>query len=42
MTKEYETPEMEIEKFSVPDTIFTASGNLGEGNEDIDPWARDF
>lgn len=35
--KKYDSPELEIEKFTIDDVI-TTSGQYGEG-EIIDPWA---
>lgn len=38
MRKMYETPEMEIEKFSFPSNLITTSDGQGGADQEIDPW----
>lgn len=38
MKKLYETPELEIEKFSFPSNLITTSDGQGGADQEIDPW----
>lgn len=42
MKKLYETPELEIEKFSFPSNLITTSDGQGGADQEIDPWAIEF